>query len=93
VYSLEDGSQSGAIFANKFDISKGGLLAVGAGDNRVQVYDADTLEQVDQYSFAEPITIAMFLPDGHRLLVITRDQTVFVLDPRREPADLQTAAN
>jgi hypothetical protein len=25
--------------------------------------------------------------------VITRDQTVFVLDPRREPADLQTAAN
>ena len=91
VYSLKDGSENGVIFANRYDISNGGLLAVGAGDNRVQVFDAETLEQVDQFSFAEPIATVRFLAEGNRLLVITRDQTVFVLEPKREAGEVQAA--
>ena len=91
VYSLKDGSEYGVIFANRYDISNAGLLVIGAGNNRLQIYDAESLEQIDQFSFADPIAFVRFLATGNRLLVITRDQTIFVLEPKRETAPMQAS--
>lgn len=92
IYSLKDGNDNGVIFADRFDISDAGLLVVGTGDNRLQVYDAETLEQVDQFSFGEKIALVRFIGTGNRLLVITRDQTVFVLEPKKDIGTVQAVA-
>jgi hypothetical protein len=80
------------IFADRFDISNAGLLVVGTGDNRLEIYDTETLEQVDQFSFGDKIAIVRFIGSGNRLLVITRDQTVFVLEPNKNTGVIQATA-
>jgi WD40 repeat protein len=92
IYSLKDGAQQGVIFADRFDISNAGLLVVGTGDNRLEIYDTETLEQVDQFSFGDKIAIVRFIGSGNRLLVITRDQTVFVLEPNKTTGVIQATA-
>ena len=67
------------------------MLAIPSDDYRLQIYDAKTAEQLDEYDFGSPIVVAEFIGDGSRLLVLTRDQTAFVMKPQAHKADTNIA--
>jgi hypothetical protein len=56
--------------------------------HRLQVFDINSSEKIDEASFASPVAFARFLGDGSRLLVLTRNQTAFVLKPEASVSDV-----
>ncbi len=64
-----------------------GLLSFAGGSGRLTVVDLKSPAQTRQYTFPSNVAYSHFSVDGKRLLVMTEDQTVYVL-----AADAQTAA-
>jgi len=87
VYSLTGDDEPNVIFGEGFDLSRGGLLLVQTDEHHLQVLDAKTMEPIDEYGFQSPLAAARFLADGTRLIVLTRDQTAYVLRPTPHHAD------
>jgi len=44
------------------------------------VYDLNSMEKRDQFTFSSPISLTRFSPDGQSLFVLTANQTAYVLD-------------
>jgi hypothetical protein len=81
VYSLADGEQKGRFFGGRPAASKAaGLLSVENERGQLAVYDLATMAKRDQFTFASPVSLARFSPDGKRLFVLTADQTAYVLN-------------
>ena len=80
------------MFAESFDVSKSGLLLVQVDKHRLEVLDVATLDKIDESVFASPVAYAGFLSDGTRLMILTRDQTVYVLKPQANSSDVAQAA-
>ena len=81
VYSLATGEQKGRVFggyATVSPISK--LLCVENETGKIAVYDLETMEKRDEFSFSNPISMLRFNRDGSRLFVLTIAQTVYILD-------------
>jgi len=81
LYSSSTGERKAKWFGCNPQISSHGewlCLANGAG--RLVVYDLHTLKQAGDLSFANHVSGHAFSEDGKRLLVLTDDQTAFVID-------------
>ncbi|MFN2414091.1 MAG: M48 family metalloprotease [Pyrinomonadaceae bacterium] len=81
LYSLSSGEQRGKFFGRAPAISKvAGLLSVETERGQLTLFDLSTGERRERYDFSSPVSLAHFSDDGKRLLVLTADQTVYVLD-------------
>ena len=81
VYSLKTGELKGRVFgayAAVSEVSK--LLCVENERGKLAVYDLESMEKRDDLSFPTPISMLRFNKDGRRLFVLTREQTVYILD-------------
>jgi hypothetical protein len=92
LYSIATGEPLMVIFADGFDLSTAGMLALETDEHRLQIYDAKSQEKLDEYSFASPIAYFRFVTDGSKLLVLTRDQTAMVAKPQSHDSDVAQAA-
>jgi WD40 repeat protein len=81
LYSLSTGEQKGKFFGRAPAISKAaGLVSVETERGQLTLFDLSTGERRDRFDFSAPVSLAHFSDDGKRLLVLTADQTVYVLD-------------
>jgi WD40 repeat protein len=81
LYSLATGEQKGKFFGRAPAISKeSSLLSVETERGQLTLFDLATGERRDRFDFAAPVSLAHFSDDGKRLLVLTADQTAYVLD-------------
>jgi len=81
LYSLASGEQKGKFFGRAPAVSKAaGLVSVETERGQLTLFDLSTGERRDRFDFAAPVSLAHFSDDGKRLLVLTADQTVYVLD-------------
>lgn len=84
VYSLKSGRQVGRVFGGFAAVSQtGDLLCVENEMGKLAVYDLRTMEKRDDFVFSSPIALLRFSPDGKRLVVITSNQYVYVLDVKQ----------
>ncbi|HET9741483.1 MAG TPA: M48 family metalloprotease [Terriglobales bacterium] len=94
LYSMKTGQQIGIVFGGPADLSGQGLMSVVSQAGQMDVYDCATLKRVNQFHFPAAAIYSHLSNDGERLLVLTVDQTVYLL--RTRPAaqkTTQTAAN
>ncbi|HEX8292560.1 MAG TPA: M48 family metalloprotease [Pyrinomonadaceae bacterium] len=81
LYSLATGEQKGNFFGRAPAVSKAaGLLSVETERGQLTLFDLATGERRDRFDFAAPVSLAHFSDDGKRLLVVTADQTAYLLD-------------
>jgi len=81
LFSISTGQERAKWFGDRPRLSRhGDQLCLVNGRAHLLVYDLKSLKQTDEYFFAEPVTTKAFSEDGKRLLVLTSDQTVFILD-------------
>ena len=81
VYSLKTGEQKGRVFGAYAAVSKASkLLCVENETGKLAVYDLESMEKRDEFSFSTPLSMLRFSQDGRRLLVLTVAQTVYILD-------------
>lgn len=92
LYSLSSGKEIGHVFGYSPVISTAaGVYAVSTGEGAVNIYDlaGSTLQR--SYQFPVSIAYKRFSPDGKRLLVLTRDQTVYVIDLAASPTQVSSS--
>ena len=81
LYSISTGERKAEWFGYKPQISPNGQwLCLANGKGHLVIYDLHALKQTSDLSFASQVSAYTFSNDGKRLLVLTDDQTVFVLD-------------
>ena len=81
VYSLKTGRQVGRVFGGFAAVSPtAALLCVENETGKLAVYDLTTMEKRDELVFSSPIALLRFSPDGKRLIVMTNNQYVYMLD-------------
>lgn len=81
VYSLATGEQKGRAFGNYAAVSDAlSLMCVENERGKIAVYDLSTMERRDELVFSNPVSMLRFSEDGRRLLVLTSNQAVYVLD-------------
>jgi hypothetical protein len=81
VYSLATGEQKGRVFGGYATVSPvSKLLCVENETGKIAVYDLETMEKRDEFSFSSPISMLRFSRAGSRLFVLTIAQTVYILD-------------
>ncbi len=84
VYSLSTGEQKGRVFGGHAVIGgmegQSGLMCVENERGKLTVYDLDSLEKRDEFSFTHPVSLTSFSQDGKKLFVLTASQSVYVLN-------------
>ncbi|HVF67699.1 MAG TPA: M48 family metallopeptidase [Pyrinomonadaceae bacterium] len=81
VYSLATGEQKGRAFGNYAAVSETlSMMCVENERGKIAVYDLATMEKRDELVFSNPVSMLRFSGDGRRLLVLTSNQTVYVID-------------
>ncbi|HEX7335126.1 MAG TPA: M48 family metalloprotease [Pyrinomonadaceae bacterium] len=81
VYSLKTGELKGRVFGGYAAVSQvTKLLCVENERGKLAVYDLESMEKRDELSFPTRISMLRFSHDGRRLFVLSREQTVYVLD-------------
>jgi len=81
VYSLKTGELKGRVFGGFATVSPtGGLLCVENESGQLTVYNLETMEKQDQFTFSNPVSLIRFSRDGRQLFVLTSNQTAYVLD-------------
>lgn len=84
VFSISSGQQILKLFGWRPTINAATTtLCLSTLTNRLTTYDLKTGEKLRNYDFKSGVAFAHFSPDGQRLLVLTEDQLVYVLDMRR----------
>lgn len=84
VYSLSTGRQKGKIFGGRADVSPASyLLAAENGDGLMTLYDLETLDKREQFTFPSRISLLRFSDDGKRLFILTANQTAYIVDAAR----------
>jgi WD40 repeat protein len=81
VYSSTTGEEKTHVFGRQPALSAAsGQFAVLNPSNQVNLYDLATGNPRRQLTFSTPVAFEKFSPEGKRLFVLTRDQTVYILD-------------
>jgi WD40 repeat protein len=87
VFSLSTGQEILRLFGWRPAINAAtATLCLTTTGNHLTTYDLKTGERLQNYAFASGITFASFSADGQRLLVLTEDQMLYVIDVRRNVA-------
>ncbi len=82
LYSL-DGKRQATFPGRGYIISDDALLVEEESPaEKLALYDLSSSEKRAQYTFESPVILSEFSGDGKRLLVVTADQTVYILDPK-----------
>lgn len=79
-YALPSGKETASFFGLHPVLSTAGTLAIETGRREISLYDLSKIDLVQQYNFAGRVAFKAFSADGKRLLVLTTDQTVYLLD-------------
>jgi WD40 repeat protein len=80
-FSLLSGQENAHVFGSDPVLSSvSGLFAVSTATGEVNVYKLNGGAPHRHFGFPATIAYKKFSPDGNRLLVVTRDQTAYVLD-------------
>lgn len=94
LYSVSTGERKARWFGYNPHISpKGDWLCLANGRGHLVLYDLRTLKLASDLSFASHVSAYTFSEDGNRLLVLTDDQTVFVLDATVGSTNMAAAKN
>jgi WD40 repeat protein/predicted SprT family Zn-dependent metalloprotease len=81
VYSLKTGELKGRVFGGFATVSSiANLLCVENEKGQLTIYNLETMEKRDQFNFSSPVSLIRFNEDGRRLLVLTSNQTAYILD-------------
>ena len=92
LFSLSAGKQVARWFGYNPQISHDGRrLCLANGRGHLIVYDLETLKQLNDFYFANPVSLDTFSGDGTELFVLTNDQTAFEL--KVVAGDSKSAAN
>ncbi|MGI8917266.1 MAG: hypothetical protein ACR2H6_01605 [Pyrinomonadaceae bacterium] len=79
------------LFFGRADVSPGSnLLAAENGDGLMTLYDLDSLDKQEQFTFPSRISLLRFSEDGKRLFILTANQTAYVVDATRFMAAKQS---
>jgi WD40 repeat protein len=82
------GQRKGRLFGGEAAVSRDGrLLCLEREPGRLVLYDVDRLSQIDEMTFASGVVYAGFTDNSQYLVVLTADQTVFVLSPPHTTTD------
>lgn len=89
VYSSATGDLISRFFGNYAAVSPSTKqIAVENAPGRVTVFDVLTGAEITKLSFLHPLSLMQFSPNGHRLFVLTSDQTAFIFDATKtKPAN------
>jgi hypothetical protein len=80
-YSITTRQEIGAIFATNVEAHAEQSLIAALNDPwHLSLYDLNTLAKKDEFTFASPVAATRFTRAGDKLLVLTRDQTLYVLN-------------
>jgi hypothetical protein len=83
LYSISSGELKARFFGSE-------LLSVVSNPGELAIYDLRTLKRRDQFDFPRYLSMDAFSGDGKKLLVLTDDQTAYILDMTK-PAASSTA--
>ena len=93
-YSLTTGKETGHVFGYAPLLSAdSGVLVVLLSDTILNIYDLATTEFRTRLKFGAPVIFRAFSNDGKKLLVMTSDQMIYVIDlspDSSNPAALQS---
>jgi hypothetical protein len=81
IFSLAGGGKEGEIPGSPGAVSQTGKLFSVRGDatNELEIYDLRSREKLDYFAFPVDVDYDQFSDDAQRLLVLTRDQTAYIL--------------
>lgn len=89
LYSVANGSEVGRVFGGPAQISAAGKMAVVTEAGAITLFDCATLAKINEYKFPNSAIFSELSSDGKSLLVLTSDQTAYLLDTEKNvPADL-----
>ncbi len=92
VYSL-DGQQKGIIAGHSPEASSNSdLLTVRTERGELNLYDLANVQKRTAYDFDSPVAFDGFSADGKRLVVLSSDQVIYVLDPMAKHGDTNVAS-
>jgi WD40 repeat protein len=81
LYSISTGQLMTRWFGYSPQVSRNGQrLCLANGRGHLVVYDLQTLKQIDDLYFSNPISVHHLSEDGKKLFVLTNDQTAFQFD-------------
>lgn len=81
LYSMLDGQlKAKFVGIRPSATAKTNLLALETDSRELTIYDLSSGTKLDKQIFSDPIVYTHFSADGQRLLVLTENQTAFVLD-------------
>jgi hypothetical protein len=80
-YSLKTGKCTGKVFGTPISISaQDNSVVVEHGAGRLGVYDLQNMREIEELVFSYPVSHVAFSRDGKKLIVVTTDEMVYVLD-------------
>jgi WD40 repeat protein len=81
LFSVAHGDLRGRVFGRRPVLAPSGAwLAVDEGEGVLGLYDARSAQKRERLVFSHPVAAARFSQDGTRLVVLTADQTLFIID-------------
>jgi len=80
VYSLKTGKCTAKFFGEPRNVSSSGTLVFEHNPRRLAIYDLTSNKKSD-LTFPFPVSSTFFTRDGKRLLLLTKDQVVYTVDP------------
>jgi len=81
VYSLKSGKCVGKFFGRPRNISPTGTLVVQHSPGRLAIYDLGSMEKTHALVFSFPVADTHFTRDGKKLILLTNNQVVYIVDP------------
>jgi len=83
IYRLSTGELQGRVFGDHPMIAgTSNIFTVWSDSDVLSIYDLNTMDLLNQLSFKSNISAAIFNKDGSQLLVLTDDQTIYLIDPK-----------
>ncbi len=81
IYSVASGEQKGKVFGTNAAINPAGTaMVVENAPGKLAFYTLPAMEKRDELAFGNPVVLAQYSRDGHRLFVLDSRQTVYVVD-------------
>lgn len=93
VVSLQTGETKLTLFGDSPSLSANGeVFSFVSAPTQITLYDMKTLTKIAAYNFPAPIAYTHFSGDGKRILVLTSNQMVYVLNSRAGVAGATTGS-
>jgi hypothetical protein len=80
IFALGDAQPRARLFGHRPAVSSTGLLAMENEAGQVEIYDLSSLQKRADLSFSAPVAISSFCDQGKKLMVLTSNQTAYLVD-------------